>query len=105
MTYDWLYHALAPLFWECFIVWFISPSPGWLQSKSCNLDVQRETGDEYCSPWVCTGTVATQQLFGVTDSGIECTLSKFVDDTKLSAVVDTLEGRAAIQKDLDGLER
>ena len=40
-----------------------------------------------------------------TDSRIECTLSKFVDNTKLSGALDILVGRGAVQKDLDKLER
>ena len=70
----------------------------WTHSKSCSqwLTVQVETSDEWCASRIGTGAGI---FVGDMDSGTECTLSKFANNTKLCDVVDILEGRDAIQRD------
>ncbi|CAM4576024.1 unnamed protein product [Caretta caretta] len=53
--------------------------------------------------WVL-GLVLFSIFINDLEDGVDCTLGKFADDTKLGGVVDMLEDRDRIQRDLDKLE-
>ena len=66
------------------------------------LSVWMEVSDEW-HPSGILGLVLFNIFINYINSGVECTLSKFADGTKLCGAVDTPEGWDAIRRDLDRL--
>ncbi|KAJ7419081.1 hypothetical protein WISP_55807 [Willisornis vidua] len=74
----------------------------WLKARAQRVEVNGATSG--ASQGLVLGPVLFIIFITGLDAGVECTISMFVDDTKLGGAVHSLERQEALQSDLDGLE-